>query len=315
MSVNTLKIGLALGSGSSRGWAHIGVINALAELGVEPAIVCGSSIGAIVGASYVAGNLQQLEHWVMTLSRRDVARFFELNLSFNGFVDPERMHQFMTEYVCEDGTHIEDLPKVYASVATELKTGREVWFTEGLVTNAVLASMSLPGLFPPLKHQGRWLVDGGLVNPVPVSVCRALGAEFVIAVNLNGGIVGKHFVEPHKESGKDEESMLDVLTRTIKSHSGYWFTNLFNNHSGSGKEQEQEETPGLFDAIAGSVNIIQDRITRSRMAGDPPDLLLTPTLAHIGLLDFFRAKDAIREGRECIQRMTPEIRHSLGIGG
>ena len=313
MSVDSLKIGLALGSGSSRGWAHIGIIKALAELGIEPDIVCGCSIGAIVGASYVTGNLQQLEHWVTTLSKRDVARFFELNLSFNGFVDPERMHQFMTEYVCSDGQHIEELPKVYASVATELKTGREIWFTEGLVTNAVLASMSLPGLFPPLQHQGRWLVDGGLVNPVPVSVCRALGAEFVIAVNLNGDIVGKHFTRPHKETAKEEESMLDVLTRTLKDHSGYWFTNLFNN--GHPPEKGQEPPPSLFDAIAGSVNITQDRITRSRMAGDPPDLLLTPKLSHIGLLEFFRAKDAIQEGRDCVQRLTPEILHTFGLVG
>ena len=310
MPVNSLKIGLALGSGSSRGWAHIGIINALAELGIEPDIVCGCSIGAIVGASYAAGNLQQLERWVTTLSKRDVARFFELNLSFNGFVDPQRMHQFMTEYVCKDGQHIEELPKVFASVATELKTGREIWFTEGLMTNAVLASMSLPGLFPPLQYQGRWLVDGGLVNPVPVSICRALGAEFVIAVNLNGDIVGKHFTHLHKEP-VEEESMLDTLTKTLRDHSGYWFNNLFSN--GHTTAKGREAPPSLFDAIAGSVNITQDRITRSRMAGDPPDLLLSPKLSHIGLLEFFRAKDAIQEGRDCVQRLTPEIRHTFGL--
>ena len=314
MSIDSLKIGLALGSGSSRGWAHIGIIKALAELGIEPDIVCGCSIGAIVGASYVAGNLEQLEHWVSKLSKRDVARFFELNLSFNGFVDPEHMHEFMTKYVCSDEQRIENLPKTFATVATELKTGREVWFTEGLVTNAVLASVSLPGLFPPSRHQGRWLVDGGLVNPVPVSVCRALGAEFVIAVNLNGGIVGKHFAQPHRETAKaaeEEESMLDELTKTIRSYSGAWFNNLFNNVISP--EKGQESPPNLFDAIAGSVNITQDRITRSRMAGDPPDLLLTPQLSHIGLMEFFRAKEAILEGQDCVRRLMPEIRHTMGL--
>ncbi|MBA1445681.1 MAG: patatin-like phospholipase family protein [Gammaproteobacteria bacterium] len=186
------NIGLALGSGSSRGWAHIGIIKELAKTGIEPDIICGCSIGSIVGASHAAGNLEALETWVRSLSKRTVTRFFELNLSLNGFVNAERFHAFLDACVCDEAIQIGQLPKTFAAVSTDLKTGREVWFTEGLTLDAVRASISLPGLFPPVRHQGSWLVDGGLVNPVPVSICRALGADIVIAVNLNGDILGKH---------------------------------------------------------------------------------------------------------------------------
>jgi len=187
----SLRIGLALGSGSSRGWAHIGVIRALAAAGIEPGILCGCSIGALVGASYAAGNLDRLEQWALALKRLELARYFEINLSLNGFVDTARLQTFLVTNVCDANVSIENLPKKYAAVSTELATGGEIWFTSGPVIDAVWASIAMPGLFPPTRNKGRWLVDGGLVNPVPVSVCRALGADVVIAVNLNGDIMRK----------------------------------------------------------------------------------------------------------------------------
>ena len=295
-------IGLALGSGASRGWAHIGVIKALSELNIHPKVVCGCSIGAIVGAAYVSGSLDRLEHWVRSLTKVKLARYFELNLSLNGFVDTEKLHEFFLQCVCRKDESIEDVTARFASVATDLETGREVWFTSGLLIDAIWASISLPGLFPPLQHQGRWLVDGGLVNPVPVSVCRALGADTVISVNLNGDIVGKHFIQ---ESNRQEAGNVNVLGK---------FSRAVNKYSPSIFKDEKEGTspPGLFDAIVGSINIAQDRITRSRLAGDPPDIMLSPKLSHIGLMEFYRAEEAIQEGRECVMRMLPEIRHVLG---
>jgi NTE family protein len=284
------RIGLALGGGASRGWAHIGVINALSELDIHPEIVCGCSIGAIVGASYVSGNLESLENWVCSLSKVGLARFFELNLSLNGFVDTEKLHEFFLQYVCREQQAIEDMKSKFASVATDLETGREIWFTRGPLIDAVWASISLPGLFPPFQDQGRWLVDGGLVNPVPVSVCRALGADMVISVNLNGDIVGKHFVRKHHEQGLETETILDRVSKAVIKNPA---------------------APGLFDAIAGSINIAQDRITRSRLAGDPPDIMLTPKLSDIGLLEFYRAREAIQEGRECVMRLLAEIQYVL----
>lgn len=297
-----MKIGLALGSGASRGWSHIGVIKALMAEGIEPNIVCGTSIGALVGASYVSGQLNDLEKWTGSLSTFKMTKFLEINRSLSGFVNTDRMHAFLSEFVAPDEAVIETLDKQYASVATDLETGREIWLSEGPVLEAVWASISLPGLFPAIRHDNKWLVDGGLVNPVPVSVCRALGADVVIAVNLNGDIVGKHMkkkVEPPKASGKVVTKLSSIMTEYRDS--------FFSN------DRREQQKPSLFEAIAGSVNITQDRITRSRMAGDPADIVLTPKLSHIGLLEFYRAAEAVSEGMNCVQRMLPEIKYSLGI--
>jgi len=296
------SIGLALGSGASRGWAHIGVIKALSDLDIHPQVVCGCSIGALVAAAYVAGNLDKLEQWVRSLTRVELARYIELNLSLNGFVDTEKLHEFFLQCVCREEQSIEDGTAKFASVATDLETGREVWFTSGPLIDAVWASISLPGLFPPLQHQGRWLVDGGLVNPVPVSVCHALGADIVISVNLNGDIVGKHFIQKRNGQQNNGNHVMDRLSRAVNKYSPALFTD----------EKEKTSPPGLFDAIAGSINIAQDRITRSRLAGEPPDIMLSPKLSHIGLMEFYRAEAVIQEGKECVMRMMPEIRHVLG---
>lgn len=297
-----MKVGLALGSGSSRGWSHIGIIGALNALGIVPDIICGTSIGALVGASCVTGNLPKLEDWVRSLTKIETARFFEINAGLNGFVNTRRLHGFLNEYVARDDAVIEDCGKHYAAVSTDLQNGREVWFTKGPVIEAVWASIALPGLFPAISNHGKWLVDGGLVNPVPVSVCRALGADIVIAVNLNGNIAGKHFERLAKQQTR-KNSVADRLGDLVREYTG----NLFP----PGRESDQP--PGLFDAIAGSVNIAQDRITRSRMAGDPPDILLSPRLAHIGLLEFYRANEAIDEGHKCVTRMQPEINDVLNM--
>jgi NTE family protein len=297
-----LNIGLALGSGSSRGWSHIGIINALSELGITPDIICGTSIGSLVGASYVSGKIEKLEEWACSLTKLETARFLEIKTSLTGFVNTERLHYFLNENVASDQVVIEDLTKVYAAVATDLETGREIWLTKGSLIQAVWASISLPGLFPAIKNKNRWLVDGGLVNPVPVSVCRALGADIVIAVNLNGDIVGKHFEKP-KRVKKQPDGVGGKITERVREYTSSLFFTPKNN----------EQPPNLLDAIAGSVNITQDRITRSRMAGDPPDILLSPKLSHISLLEFYRAKEAIKEGKKCVQRMRPEIEHVLGM--
>lgn len=294
-----MKIGLALGSGSSRGWSHIGIINELAKLGIQPDIVCGTSVGAMVGAAFAAGKLDKLQSWACSVTKLDVARFLDISASFTGFVHTERFHRFLKEYIAADDALIEDLPKVYAAVATDLETGREVWLQQGSVTQAVWSSMALPGLFPAIRHNNRWLVDGGLVNPVPVSVCRALGADIVIAVNLNADIVGRR---PEKTVEKTENTVGARLSELVRE---YTKLSLFEPAS-------TEQPPGLLDAIAASVKITQDRITRSRLAGEPPDIVFSPKLAGIGLLELYRAKEAIAEGQRCVQRMTHEIEHLLG---
>ncbi len=293
-----LKIGLALGSGSSRGWSHIGIINELSKLGIRPDIVCGTSVGAMVGAAYATDNIEKLETWARSLTKLDVARFLNINPSTTGFVNTERFHDYLNENVAGDDDDIEDLKKVYAAVATDLETGREVWLNQGSLVRAVWASMALPGLFPAIRHDNSWLVDGGLVNPVPVSTCRALGADIVIAVNLNGDIVGKHFEKPEK-NGK--EGVGGKLTELVKEYTKLSFFEAKDN----------DPPPSMLNAIAASINITQDRITRSRMAGDPPDIVFSPKLADIGLLELYRANEAIAEGEQCVQRQVAEIEYVL----
>ncbi|WP_438970021.1 patatin-like phospholipase family protein [Methylophaga sp.] len=304
---NKLSIGLALGSGAARGWSHIGVIQRLHQLGIQPDVVCGTSIGALVGAAYVAGNLDKLETWVRQLDKLQTAHYFGINRSLKGFVNKERFEAFLDDYVVQAGTIIEEMDKPFASVATDLNTGREIWNTQGKMLDAVWSSISLPGLFPAIKQNHRWLIDGGLVNPVPVSVCRALGADVVIAVNLNSGIVGKHLqATVTKEDGDEKtepQSFTGRLGEIITDYTG----NLF------GEKEEQDEPPALLDAIAASVNITQDRITRSRMAGDPPEIILSPRLADIGLLEFYRAKEVIEEGMASVDRVKRDIEYCLGV--
>lgn len=300
-----MKIGIALGSGSSRGWSHIGVLKELASLGVEPDIVCGTSIGALVGAAYAGDKLEALGEWAASLTRLETARFFNISSAFNGFVDMDKFQTFLGQCVADKDATIEDFDKQYAAVATDLESGREIWLSKGPVLEAVRASISLPGLFPAVRNDHKWLVDGGLVNPVPVSVCRALGAELVIAVNLNNDIVGKHFTKPSKPPEVSQEAVgtVDRLAGAVKDYAASVFS--FNN--------KEEQAPSLFEAFAGSVNITQDRITRSRMAGDPPDILVAPALSQIGLLEFYRAEEAMEEGRKCVQRMASEIRRVLQL--
>ncbi len=312
--MNKLKIGLALGSGSSRGWSHIGVINALTEHGIEPDIVCGSSIGALVGASYANGKLDELEAWATSLTKFDTAKLYEINSSLNGFVNTRRLHALMIDLVADESTLVEDLPKKFASVATDLESGREIWLTKGSVLEAVWSSISLPGLFPAVRKNDKWLVDGGLVNPVPVSVCRALGADVVIAVNLNGDIVGKHRRKTaasinnknNKKEGPNPNLTPGIVDRFASLMEGYT-PSFFST------KKDKETSPSLFETIASSVNITQDRITKSRMVGDPPEIIITPQLADIGIIELYRAAEAIAEGEKCVIRMLPEIKRILEL--
>jgi len=295
------KIGLALGSGASRGWSHVGVIDALVAEGIEPDIVCGTSVGAMIGAAYVAGNLPKLKDWVMESSRADVYRFFDIKFSQTGFVDIHRLDQFLNDYVVDKETEIDDLQKPFLAVSTCLNSGQEIWSRTGKVAKSVRASMSLPGLFPPVRYEGRWLVDGGLVNPVPVTACRALGADVVIAVNLNSDIVGKRKDRTVETSASEEEGLLQYLKQQAKEYSSSLFSSA----------REEEISPGLLSAVSSSINIFQDRITRSRLAGDPADIMISPRLRDVGLLEFGKAAEAMQTGEACVQRVMPDIKRLI----
>ncbi|MBV1869883.1 MAG: patatin-like phospholipase RssA [Gammaproteobacteria bacterium] len=304
------RIGLALGSGSARGWSHIGVIQALEKAGIHCDIVCGCSIGAIVAAAYANDRLHHLEEGVRKLDNWNMLQFFELNLNTRGFIHSERLNDFFEQYVCATDLLIENLEKPFGTVATELKTGREVWFKSGSLLDAIWSSFALPGLFSPVKHQGKWLVDGGLVNPVPVSLCRALGADIVIAVNLNGDLVGHRNQLQPTYSGEappvvdEDQDIIDSITSIIRKKSISLFTS---------DEGDSRAPPSLIETMAASINITQDHITRSRMAGNPPDIMLCPRLSQIGLLEIDRGDEAITEGKRCVERLLPEIEYLINI--
>ncbi len=287
-------IGLVLGSGASRGWSHIGVVKALVAANIEPDVVCGTSVGAMVAAAYLTGNMQRLEEWVLGTTRADVLRFFDVRLGQSGFVDTKRFSAFLNDYVAGGAKRIEDLPKKFAAVSTVLETGRETWLTEGDLAESVRASMAMPGLFPAVRMDDRWLVDGGLVNPVPVSVCHALGADVVIAANLNAGKLASRGEEAPDPPATESNSML----RTFKEQASAILP----------AREKAEDPPGLFNAVTSSIKIFQDRITRSRLAGDPADVLLSPRVADIGLLEFHRAGEAIAEGERCVREALEDIR-------
>ncbi len=301
------KIGLALGSGSARGWAHIGVIRALEEQGIKPDVVAGCSIGALVGAAYCGGNLDALEEWVRDLDFWDVVKLMDVRMSGGLIEGASLMASFADKF---KGIEIEKLSIPFAAVATDLANGREVWLQSGPLDTAVRSSIALPGLFSPVCAEEHWLVDGGLTNPVPVSLCRAMGADVIIAVNLNSDIVGRH-LKPRKKKIKeaiknDERDLFSQLLKKLNN-------GILESKLAAWRKDRQSAlpVPGLFEVMASSINIMQDRITKSRMAGDPPDVLLSPSLAQLGLLEFDRGGEAIDEGYESVQRSESALKHVM----
>lgn len=291
-----LRLGLALGSGSSRGWAHIGVIRALEERGIKPDLVCGTSIGALVGAAYAAGELDRLEKWVTGLAWTNVVRLMDLTWR-GGLIRGTRLFTLFRTLIGD--RDISELPVPFGAIATELQSGRELWLRHGKVLEAVRASCAMPGLFTPVVREGMVLVDGGLVNPVPVSMCRALGAELVVAVDLSWGKLGPYRL------GKERE----VAPREVPG----WLDKLRPSWvQGKTKTEHEEPTiPSIFDVFQTSLDIVEMRVARSRLGGEPPDVLITPLLPDFATMDYHRAKEAIAEGRAAVERMGPLLEQVL----
>jgi NTE family protein len=286
------RIGLALGSGSARGWAHIGAIRALEERGVKADIVCGSSVGALVGGAYASGELDKLEKWVTSLAWTTVLRLMDLTWK-GGLISGNRLFTLFRNNLFEK-RDIADLPVKFGAIATELATGRELWLQHGDLLDAVRASCAMPGLFAPVVRDGVVLVDGGLVNPVPVSMCRALGADIVIAVDLSWGKLG-----PYRERGEKPPPPREVPGWLTKLRSG-WL-----ERSKRAAKAAAVPVPSIFEVFNTSLDIVEQRVARSRLAGDPADVLLTPLLPDFGTMEYHRATEAIAEGRLSVERMAP----------
>ena len=297
-----VKIGLALGSGSARGWSHIGVLRALIDRGIEPTMVAGSSTGALVAASYASDQLDALETWVRTLTKVDVWRLLDATLSGGGVMRGNRLMRTVGEHL-EDRA-IETLARPFGAVAVDLYTGKEVWIQKGSMLDAVRASSGLPGLFTPMLHDGRWLIDGGVLNPVPVSMCRALGADYVIAVKLNrtanenGLRKRKNPAKPPRQEGSSPEEGAELFAR---------WTGLLDSFVNSIRTDREASEPGIAEVVYNAINIMQDQISSNRMIGDPPDLVVTPRLDHFHLMDFHRAAEAIEAGRAAVESVAAEL--------
>lgn len=315
---NEQKFALALGSGSARGWAHIGVLRALHDHDLRPDIVTGTSIGALVGGAYASGNLDALENWIRPLDRLDIIRLMDARLRGGGFIRGERLFARLAEHV--NDVPIESLPVKFAAVATELASGREIWLRKGSLLQAIRASIALPGIFTPAADQHRFFIDGGLVNPVPISVARAMGADMVVAVNLNDGLVSKTglanptqaLAEPATEDEPDDEEASSAFWQKLSEFNGAMKLRFDSLISSQDEKKNQPQQPGIFDVVMGAINIMQDRITRSRMAGDPPDAIIAPRLQHIGVMAFDCGEEAIEEGYRAAERIIPDLKHLLG---
>jgi len=292
------RVGLALGSGSARGWAHIGVIAALEERGIKPEIVCGTSIGALVGAAYAAGELERLERWVSGLSWADVLKLVDVTWR-GGLIRGQRLFDFFREHFAD--RDIQALGLKFAAVATELSAGREIWLREGSVLDAVRASIPIPGIFAPMPLNGEMLVDGGLVNPVPVTVCRALGADIVIAVDLGWAKRVRNRAQdaPRRIQGVVEAARTSNWLQRLGVG---WLERLLG-----GSEPEEASLPSIIEVFLGSIDIVQERLARSRLGGDPPEVLVTPRLPDFAAMEFHRAREAIKEGRAAVERVASQI--------
>ena len=300
------KIGLALSSGMARGWAHIGVIRALKKLGFEFDVITGCSVGALAGGCYLAGKLDELEVWAKSLNKRKIVSYLDMRLRSGGLIGGQKLMDEMIKYLGHVRAEDFDIP--FAAMTTDLVTGHEIWLQKGELAQVMRASFSLPGIFPPVKIDDRWLADGALVCPLPVAACRALGADMVIAVNLNADIIGKSrrpgasiptaagfdLMDLLEETDNhDKLSLMDSVTRRVF--------------------RREYDGPSIFGVMTSSLNIMQDRITRSRLAGDPPDVHIAPRLGHIGLLEFDRTEEAIHEGEAAVMRKRPELADALQV--
>lgn len=301
---NRPVIGLALGGGVARGWAHIGAVQRLDELGIKPDIIAGTSVGALVGGFWSAGHLTALEAWARSLTKTRMLSYFDVVLNGSGLIGGKRLEKILDKSL--PPTDIQDLPHRFVAVTAELATGHECWLMEGDLGEAIQAAYALPGVFPPRAKNGRWLIDGALVNPLPVSVCRAMGARMVIAVGLHADA----FALGATKRREKLSAMPDDSGEELEAAPGggiaekLMMRRLF--HPGG-------NAPGVGTVMLAGFNILMDRVTRSRLAGDPPDIQITPQAGHIGLLDFDRADELIQLGREAVDYAMARIEKTIEI--
>jgi len=292
------KLGLALGSGSARGWAHVGVIRALTDHGIVPDVVAGCSMGAMVGAAFAAGRIEQLEAWALSLDGRGVFGLLDIGLR-GGLIKGNRLLDFFDGHI--GGRQFAELVVPFAAVAADLASGKEIWLREGKVSDAVHASCAVPGLFQPVLRDGRYLIDGSVVNPIPVSLCRMMGADIVIAVDL-GSDRGRLFPREQKVILNTPSYRRRLMGALMRWRSVDIDSPITPNVL---------PLPSMADTLLGAIDIMQEGIAQRRLLSEPPDVLLTPQLGPFGPFEYHRAAVAIAEGREAVALMLAAIHAAL----
>jgi len=295
-------IGLALGGGGARGFAHIGVLRTLLAHGIEPDIIVGTSIGAVVGGCHAAGRLDVIEEWARGMTKRGILGYLDISLTGGGLIGGSKLAARLEEKL--GNTPIEALPIRFATITTEVGTGHEIWLTRGRLVDAMRASYALPGIFPPVLLDGRWLVDGALVNPVPVSATRVFGARLVIAVNLSTDILGRSMIMAGE--GAEPEQPSDPVPERGGFRSIFGSERALKRQFAGGPRR-----PGIPSVMIDAFNIMQDRIARARLAGDPPDVMINPRVGHIGWFDFHRAQEGIEVGARAAERALDDISEAV----
>jgi NTE family protein len=305
------KIGVALGAGGARGWSHIGILLELNAQGIYPEVIAGTSIGAVIGGTYAAGKLKEMEDFARGLTKKRVISLMDVSFSGVSFIGGERLRRELEHEF--SGLCFEDLDKKFATVATEVGTGHEIWLTKGDVVDAIRASYAVPGIFEPVEINGRWLFDGALVNPIPVTLCRALGAEVVVAVNLVGDTTFRGTIIDDRVSIEPALESYDVGAREAERTLS---ARIFGGMGGNLRRlfgKREDGAPGIAIAMMDAFNIAQGRISRSRLAGDPPDVLINARLGKVGLFDFHRADELIAIGREATRRVIHDIAKDVAM--
>lgn len=296
------RIGLALGSGGARGWCHIGVLRALDDAGLRPDVVAGTSMGALVGAAWCSGALNNLEAFARSITPLSMARMVDLDLRAGGLVAGNAAMRALEELGLRDD--FADLDRPFIAVATDLYRGREIWLRDGALMPAVRASVAIPGIFSPVRLQDRWLMDGGMSNPVPVSACRALGADIVIAVDPNSSIYAPKRIAARRSllPSIRSEDLIGQLPRQLQAAAAYL----------AGREETAPHAPGYLEVLSTSVDVMIDQIRRSRLAGDPPNVMVDLDLSHLNVLSFHEADTAIERGHAAMERQMHLVRTERG---
>ena len=306
------KVGLALGSGGARGWAHIGVLQELHKLGIKPHCLAGTSIGSIAGTLYATNTLDLAEDLALNLNWKDVAQLFlEVNFLRSGLVSGKNFMKLLQDII--PARSFSELSYPLAIVATDLNSEREVVFKEGDLFNAIRSSISIPGVFTPVEHEGSYLVDGGLTNPLPISACRAMGADKIIAIDINLRSPPKNesiqSAKPEEtEEEKDHSSALESLKTSIskllpqlQTPVSETFQRWFNT------PDKPNESLSIMDVLTRSFRLGENELTRNTIKLNSPDILIQPAVGDIKTLEFYRGKEAIEAGRAAVLEKKDEL--------